>query len=350
MAAVSDHAVATWNTHAKGANLDAARAIVTQKNLALMALQEVRDDVLPGTPGTPIIVNRINPHSPPGANPTTSTVDQSAWTVNGTTLYLYRIKHSDPSSQYRQSKDRSIAVISRRQMAAGDLRVVVPRKDRKNKLPFLALGVKYVDAWFYSIHATTEAPRRDNNADLLIEDISLAQESATDPHKNNWAALGDFNRLPVSKANTSPNEKPLKDNLALDPGEQIIHQTLVTYRSKRGAVISSAQLDYMFAQGATTAYKATRLNQGGSDHYPVAFSTTSVTPGACSVPPAPAAASGPRPKSTPARCPRTGTPRPTLPGTAATAPTSPRSPGPTSTTSPGNSASTSPAPEPRPTM
>ncbi|MCM2390760.1 GDSL-type esterase/lipase family protein, partial [Streptomyces albipurpureus] len=292
VAAVSDHAVGTWNTHAKGANLDAAHAIVTRRNLALMALQEVRDSALPGTPGTPITVNRINPHSPPGANPVTSTVDQSAWTVNGTTLHLYRIKHNYPDSEYRQSSNRSIAVISRRQLAAGDLRVVVPRKDRKNKLPFLALGVKYVDAWFYSIHATTQAPRGDNNADLLVEDISMAQESATDPHKNNWAALGDFNRLAAGKPGTSANEKPLKDNLVLDPGEKIINSGRATYASKRGAVTSSAELDYMFARGAANAYRATRVIQGGSDHRPVVFSTATVNPGACTVPPAPAVASG----------------------------------------------------------
>ncbi|MEU3600985.1 GDSL-type esterase/lipase family protein, partial [Streptomyces sp. NPDC006798] len=290
-AAVSDHAVGTWNVHATAANLNAAHAVVTQKNLALMALQEVRDDALPNTPGTPtsvIPVERIDPHSPPGTTPTTVSVDQSTWTRGTSTLYLYRIKQIGGGIGVRQSSNRSIAVISRQQLAAGDLRVVVPRKDRKDKLPFLALGVKYVDTWFYSIHATTQTPRGDNNADLLIEDISLAQEQATDPHKNNWAALGDFNRVPIAEAGMDlEREKPLKGNLVLDPDERIINSGIQTSSSGNGA-----ELDYMFAKGAATGYKATGLNQTGSDHRPVVFSTSNVDPGICPVPPAPAGGSG----------------------------------------------------------
>ncbi|SDH96487.1 Chitinase, GH18 family [Sinosporangium album] len=271
-AAVSDYTVATWNANGKTANVPEAAKIAESRGLDFMALQEMSDAPLPGGVRQDINVDLIK--FPPTPSPTPWIMNYSELFVNKKKFFLYRLQHG--------SANRGVGFISRTKIAASDIKILQLQDDHKGVPPFNAVGAKLGDSWLYSIHATTQRARADNNADLLVENIDTHQDSlsATDPSRANWAIMGDFNRKPTGA--DDPREKPLEHALTLGPDEKIISQNLATYSKKYNNKRSSSNLDYMVAKGATSTFKATRLNsQHNSDHYPVIFSTSTVDPGTC---------------------------------------------------------------------
>lgn len=297
---------ASWNLAFNRSRLNDKVPTLMQAagGLDVMALQEVRDeyagDVLPGVaePSVDVPEDRkvVDPDTPGGWEARrTWTVDRTRWTPQpGLSLYLYRVKTPGV-------KNRSVVVVQRswdagqELLEAKDLSVLSTRPDHKVARPlptatavhsdnagFPALGIRLNVAgrggptWFYSIHATSETIRADNNADFIVQDVS-----SNDPRRaagDRWAMLGDFNRIPTARSigNTgnAANDAPLEDIVDREPGEAFHYSnvTLPTYWSKKGAKISKSQLDYMVSKEAIDNYRAKRWpDRMGSDHYPVVY-------------------------------------------------------------------------------
>ncbi|MFI0420252.1 FG-GAP-like repeat-containing protein [Spongiactinospora sp. 9N601] len=280
----------TWNVQFNGDNARKVPGLMRDNNVAVAALQEVRDEKFLGLTPT----NHDVPYLKPDG--TTSTpqrwrVEQYTLPGNGGTAFVIRT----------HSSDRSLAIVTTLDVAdvATDVHVVSIRNDRKGRTAFPALGVKVDNAWYYSIHATSQPKRANNNANLLVEDISTLHEQPN--FTGDWAAMGDWNRYPTEDGsawrtatkglsgdaltNFSSSQQALSVDMDLGPGERIISQGAMTYKG-------GAQLDYMVAKGAGTDYQARRSNSmNGSDHYPVFFGPATNNSGTCVGNPAPAPAS-----------------------------------------------------------
>ncbi|QIB47789.1 glycosyl hydrolase family 18 protein [Streptomyces aureoverticillatus] len=277
-AVVSDLRSATWNIEHSGPNLNLVPGMMDAQGLDVMALQELLDVPFPaGTPTDALRTQLLDPRSgqpvQEGGDVVDVDVQRYTWTVGASTFYVYTIDNQHISN------DRTIAVVTRERVGADRLRVLDMRQDSQGKNGFDALGVEVGDSWYYSIHATSQTPRSNNNADSVVHDISQYQDDHQPRNGSNWAVMGDFNRYPTARPNMNVNnEKPLQDNLDLGPGERVISSGQLT-RSRNN---SSSELDYLVARNAVGQYGATRLNvRGGSDHYPVVFSVDPVNPGAC---------------------------------------------------------------------
>ncbi|WP_309248642.1 glycosyl hydrolase family 18 protein [Streptomyces sp. MNP-20] len=277
-AVVSDIRSATWNLEHSEANLNLVPGMMDAQGLDVMALQEVLDRTFPaGTPRDVLTTQLLDPRSgravQDGGNAVDVAVQRYTWAVGASTFYVYVIDNTHISN------DRSIAVVTRQRVDADGLRVLDMRQDPKGKNAFDALGVEVGDSWYYSIHATTQTKRGDNNATYIVNDISEYQDDHQQRNGGNWAVMGDFNRYPTARPGMDTDkEGPLQDDLDLAPEERVISSGMLT--RSRGK--SSAELDYLVARNAAAQYTATRLNsRGSSDHYPVVFSKDRVDPGRC---------------------------------------------------------------------
>ncbi|MFD5699015.1 glycosyl hydrolase family 18 protein [Streptomyces lasiicapitis] len=277
-AVVSDLRSATWNIEHSAPNLNLVPGMMDAQGLDVMALQEVQDVPFPAeTPRDALKTQLLDPESgqpvQDGNHAVDVDVQRYTWTVGASTFYVYTIDNQHISN------NRTIAVVTRERVGADRLRVLDMRQDSKGKNGFDTLGVEVGGSWYYSIHATSQLKRGDNNAAYIVHDISKYQDDHQPQNGGNWAAMGDFNRYPTARPNMDvEKEKPLKDKLDLTPEERVISSGSLT-RSRNN---SSAELDYLVARNAVGQYRATRLNErGGSDHYPVVFSVDPVNPGAC---------------------------------------------------------------------
>ncbi|MDH6144035.1 GH18 family chitinase/lysophospholipase L1-like esterase [Kitasatospora sp. GP30] len=295
-AAVSDYRVAAWNTHARTDQL-AVRVpqLMQALDLKLMALQEVRDDALPGDAQQDVTVT--DAFSGSG----NWNIDVSRWTpvAGGTTYYLYRVQSPDAGN-------RSVAIITDTLVGADRLMVFKTAQHPEDKKPysFPAIGLKLGDSWYFSIHATTTPGRGKNNADLIVNDASTVVGRRGDA---NWAVLGDFNRLPnvnspgMPKSDTEKaKQRPLNTDINWDPGEVLYATGKATYPA------SDSELDYGVAKNAAVGYHATMINRKfESDHHPVVFSTDPVDARVCGIPRVPLSALDDGPSCSPERLPAT---------------------------------------------
>ena len=106
------------------------------------------------------------------------------------------------------------------------------------------------DTAFASIHSSATGG---GDSGVLIRDVVNEAHNLGVP---NWVVLGDFNR--------DPRNLPA---LGLPAGSHIYNSGMATQRS-------GGELDYMVSNVLTQNWQATRgANQGGSDHWPVMFSS-----------------------------------------------------------------------------
>ncbi|MFI0263814.1 RICIN domain-containing protein [Streptomyces sp. NPDC017056] len=115
-----------------------------------------------------------------------------------------------------------------------------------------ALGVRFDDDIYYSVHA--QASGRHNEANELTANIDQQARQAG----RHWAAVGDFNRDPS------------------DMGEAGRAHPGYIYQSGRATQQSGGELDYMISSRLMPDYYAQRGAYMNSDHYPVIFRTRQV--------------------------------------------------------------------------
>ncbi|GII88164.1 hypothetical protein Ssi03_61540 [Sphaerisporangium siamense] len=258
----------TWNLHGNGGNSEKALDLMADHEVTVAALQEVANGDFMGLPHSDFNAPHVKPDG-------TASSPYSQWKVEKYTLSDYDMTAFVINTD---SHNRRIAIVTSEDVATTDVHVLDVRPDYLGRR-FPALGVKIDDVWYYSIHASTQRHRADNNADTVVHDISELQ--ATSAFGGDWAAMGDWNRFPsedsrayqiqlgqlrASARNRFPDEEaPLGNVLDLDDDERLIWQGARTHDH-------GAELDYMVAKGAGDGYKAMRYRTtNGSDHYPVFF-------------------------------------------------------------------------------
>ncbi|MFI1964586.1 glycosyl hydrolase family 18 protein [Streptomyces pathocidini] len=276
-AAASDRKLASWNTwDGKSDTLKRIPGLIKDHDVDVVALQEVADGNLLGhAPATFFDIASLSPSGTPQGN---WRVDEFHWD-DGITVYRIRTG----------SNRRSIAIATKERVAShDDLHLVEVRGDASGKA-FPAFGIKLGGNWYYSIHASTQAKRSNNNADTLVEDISGLHKR--DGFKAPWAIMGDFNRFPDEKSKAFINQqKKLKESkkrkfaedqgaltsvLDLEANERVVFSGAPTH--KKGA-----ELDFMVDGGAAAGYSAKRLKTlDGSDHYRVIFEKDTDEPDTC---------------------------------------------------------------------
>ncbi|WP_158578980.1 FG-GAP-like repeat-containing protein [Spongiactinospora rosea] len=282
----------TWNLAGGGDTPRTVPALMRDNRVTVAALQEVANGNFMGLTPTNHDVPYLNRDGKP-STPQRWRVEQYtiANDINATAFVIRT-----------HSNNRGLAVVTTDNIAnvTANVHVLNIQKDRKDKTAFPALGVKVGDAWYYSIHATTQPKRANNNADLLLEDIAtLHGQPGFD---SDWAVMGDWNRYPTEDGTAwraatrnlrgdaltsfSVSQMALSVATDLDPGERIISQGAKTYEG-------GAQLDYMVAKGAGDNYHASRAKSTHkSDHYPVFFGPAS-NPGTCVGGPSPSPSPSP---------------------------------------------------------
>ncbi|MFD3993335.1 glycosyl hydrolase family 18 protein [Streptomyces sp. NPDC058583] len=267
----------TWNTwDGKSDTLNKVPGLIKDHDLDVVALQEVTDgDLLGHAPAASFdVANR----SPSGTRVGNWRVEEFHWD-DGITVYRIR---TGPNR-------RSIAIATKKRAAShDDLHAVQVRGDASGKA-FPAFGIKLDGNWYYSIHASTQAKRSNNNADTLIEDISGLHEQ--DGFKAPWAIMGDFNRFPDEKSRAFINQRnKLKGAKKRNfPDDQGALTSVLDLEAKERVVFSGApthkkgaELDFLVDGGAAEGFNAKRLKTSdGSDHYGLIFEKGAEEPDTC---------------------------------------------------------------------
>ncbi|MFD0883824.1 glycosyl hydrolase family 18 protein, partial [Streptosporangium algeriense] len=264
----------TWNLYGKEAPLKAVPRLMGEHDVAVAALQEVVNGDLLGLTASRPSVARFTAR---GTTWATTNVQIEQYTLDGTgdsapvrgTAFVLRTGR----------ENRGIALITTKDVddVSADVHIIDVRPDADGEA-FPALGVKLDDVWYYSIHASTQAKRAENNAETLVQDIAGLQDFLA--RGGDWAAMGDWNRFAAedssayrtqrSKASKGVRSRFLSDQEPLEGAIfnsdiAVIHSGGLTHRQ-------GAELDYMVAKGAGDGYKAKRAkSRGKSDHYPVFF-------------------------------------------------------------------------------
>ncbi|MDF5752424.1 FG-GAP-like repeat-containing protein [Spongiactinospora sp. TRM90649] len=259
----------TWNLQGKGQNAWEVPDLMETNDVTVAALQEVANGPFMGLTPTNHRVNYVDPDGTPSSPPTWQ-VEQYTLSDDYGTAFVIQTG----------SNNRRLAIVTTLDVAnvATDVHVLNVREDWKGKQGFPALGVKVDGAWYYSIHATTQPRRADNNANTLVEDISSLHDN-TD--KGDWAAMGDWNRYPSEESDAyKAAERKLTGSAKTNfPGHQAALDTVTDLEDDERIIWQGArthdhgaELDYMVAKGADDGYVATRAtSKSGSDHWPVFF-------------------------------------------------------------------------------
>ncbi|MFD9075763.1 ricin-type beta-trefoil lectin domain protein, partial [Streptomyces lasiicapitis] len=294
-AAVSDHRAATWNMNGKPKNVSRLPGLLEKYNLDVLALQEVpntsKNDTLPDEDGQGVspIDHTVPNYKPDG----TKDSPEETWRVQefrlkrGVHLYYITTNKNNRGIGFATKEAVENVSTDMRRLKVRGLQTA-PRGKKKTPA-FPSLGVKIDDDWFYSLHATTETKRGENNVELALQDFNSFQNSPVG--SQSWAVMGDFNRFPSENSGAfkrAHNELRLTQKSAFPGKQRAVEQSVDLGAMSARAIYSGdrtqkkgAELDFMVARGAANDFKATRLNSMyGSDHHPVVF-TSGPAPDPC---------------------------------------------------------------------
>ncbi|NBE82409.1 RICIN domain-containing protein [Micromonospora rubida] len=202
----------------------------------IVALQEAGPTPPPLTPGTQ--AGQINIPGLPQIG-RAGYVQHTSWRGGQGNYDVYFLQTDSTGGTYVGGRT-NIAMVTQR---AADEVTAVP-----NPAGRAALGVRYDDTWYFTLHA--RASGNQNEADAMVAQIALTV--AARGRNERWTILGDFNRPP--------------GDLTVPAGAHI-------YRSGQPTQQSGNELDYLVSSENVSGIQVNRLAGATSDHYAVALGT-----------------------------------------------------------------------------